>query len=159
MEDVGEGDEGDDEEWGGVCWDEEKGEPAIHSLLVLLCDVHPGDRSQEQRSYEDRLTSLDRTWRVVDVDDEMNVYSVQVNGSRGEGMAVRQTGHNANSQRQKGSRPGDPNLLYSTLATIPPFRSLLEVIAVLQVVWQTTKADTTCPATFTSHAPPYPHRA
>lgn len=36
MEDVGEHDEGDDEEWGGVCWDEEEGEPAIRFLPLVL---------------------------------------------------------------------------------------------------------------------------
>ena len=35
VEDVGEGDEGDDEEGGGVCWDEEEGEPAV-SLSISV---------------------------------------------------------------------------------------------------------------------------
>ena len=35
MEDIGEGDEGDDEEGGGVCWDEEEGEPAV-SLSISV---------------------------------------------------------------------------------------------------------------------------
>lgn len=35
VEDVGEGDEGDDEEGGGVGWDEEEGEPTVYIISIL----------------------------------------------------------------------------------------------------------------------------
>ena len=39
VEDIGEGDERDDEEGGGVCWDEEEGEPAVSFLVFCISIV------------------------------------------------------------------------------------------------------------------------
>lgn len=42
VEDVGEGDEGDDEEGRGVSWDEEEGKPAVCIISILICHAYRG---------------------------------------------------------------------------------------------------------------------
>lgn len=61
VEDIGESDEGDDEEGGGVCWDEEEGEPTVSFLVFSTTGVlySQGRLSRGRLSYLLRQNMVD----------------------------------------------------------------------------------------------------